>query len=48
MEEKKENCEDCKKGLSNTQWWLIILSLYMFFSSIYVTYLFIMKLIDLF
>jgi len=48
MEEKKKDCNTCKKGLNKTQWSLFALSMYMFITSLYATYILINKLILLF
>ena len=52
MEEKKatqvNQCKQCKKGLSNTQKGLVVLSFYIFISSIYGTIKLIQLLSDLF
>lgn len=47
-EQKKEDCQSCKKGLSKSQWSIIGLSIYMLLTSLYGTYILISKLIDLF
>ena len=51
--EKKEStkvtgCKTCKKGLSDTQKWVLALSIYMFMTSIYGTIVLIKNVIDLF
>lgn len=48
MEEEKKECNTCKKGLNKTQWSLFALSMYMLATSIYGTYILVVKLIDLF
>jgi len=52
METKKATevtgCNTCKKGLSETQKWVVALSVYMFLTSIYGTIVLIKNIVDLF
>jgi hypothetical protein len=52
METKKATevtgCNTCKKGLSETQKWVVALSMYMFITSIYGTIVLIKNIVDLF
>ena len=48
MEEKKEECKKCNKNLSKSQWWLIGISFYMLFTSIYGTVILIKSILNLF
>jgi hypothetical protein len=52
METKKATevtgCNTCKKGLSETQKWVLALSMYMFITSIYGTIVLIKNIVDLF
>ena len=43
-----KGCKQCKKGMSKTQWGLLIFSLYMFGSGIYGTYHILKDIISLF
>ena len=47
MEQKKEDCQSCKKGFSVSQKYMIVSSSYILLSSIYGTYIIITELIDL-
>jgi len=47
-EEKKEECETCKKGLNVSQTSMIVLSFYILISGIYGTYKIIQNIISLF
>ena len=46
MEEKKEECSSCKK-FTKSQWFMITISFYMLFSSIYGSVILFKKLMEL-
>ncbi len=52
MEEKKATevtgCNTCKKGLSKTQKWVVVLSIWMFLTSIYGTIELVKNILNLF
>lgn len=48
-EKTKKECGSCKKkGLNKSQWGVLVLSSYMFVTSIYGTYILVKRLIELF
>ena len=48
IEENKEECQSCSKGMNASQKGMVVLSFYILLSSIYGNYHLIQKLLDLF
>lgn len=46
--EKEKECSSCKKGLSNTHWTMILVSVYILFAAVYGTIQLVKGLINLF
>lgn len=46
--ENKKNCKTCNKGISQKQWYLVILSIYILVASVYGTVKIVENIISLF